>query len=114
MITIAIHLVGTTSDFRAQRTDSKQTNNNLVLSEDARADSQPQLEIYADDVKCTHGATVGSLNESMVFYLRSRGIPLEAARRHLTYAFAAEVIAEVSLAPVREELDRLVLERLHV
>jgi Fe-S cluster assembly protein SufD len=95
----------------AQKTDAKQTNRTLLLSETAKIDTKPQLEIFADDVKCTHGATVGSLNESMLFYLRSRGIPLESARRHLTYAFAAEVIAEVTLQPVREELDMLVRER---
>ncbi len=96
----------------AQKTDAKQTNRALLLSETAKIDTKPQLEIFADDVKCTHGATVGNLNDNMLFYLRSRGIPLDEARRHLTYAFAAEVIAEVTLAPVRNELDRLVLQRL--
>ena len=96
----------------AQKTDAKQTNRNLLLSEGARVDTKPQLEIFADDVKCTHGATVGRLDEVARFYARSRGLPAAAADRLLTYAFAAEVVDEVALAPVREELDRLVLERL--
>jgi Fe-S cluster assembly protein SufD len=96
----------------AQKTDAKQTNRNLLLSDTAKVDTKPQLEIFADDVKCTHGATVGFLDPSAQFYLRSRGIPADAARRLLTYAFAAEVVNEVALEPVRQELDRLVLERL--
>jgi Fe-S cluster assembly protein SufD len=96
----------------AQKTDAKQTNRNLLLSDGARVDTKPQLEIFADDVKCTHGATVGRLDDVALFYARSRGVPQEAAERLLTYAFAAEVIEEVALEPVRLELDRLVLERL--
>jgi Fe-S cluster assembly protein SufD len=96
----------------AQKTDAKQTNRNLLRSDLAKVDTKPQLEIFADDVKCTHGATVGRLDEVGLFYARSRGIPAEAAQRLLTYAFAAEVIDEVALEPVRLELDRLVLERL--
>ncbi|CAN5848792.1 Fe-S cluster assembly protein SufD [soil metagenome] len=96
----------------AQKTDAKQTNRNLLLSDLARVDTKPQLEIFADDVKCTHGATVGRLDEVALFYARSRGVPQEAAERLLTYAFAAEVIEEVALEPVRNELDRLVLDRL--
>ncbi|HKT60176.1 MAG TPA: Fe-S cluster assembly protein SufD [Gemmatimonadales bacterium] len=96
----------------AQKTDAKQTNRNLLLSDLARVDTKPQLEIFADDVKCTHGATVGRLDDIARFYARSRGIPAAAADRLLTYAFAAEVVDEVALLPVRQELDRLVLERL--
>ncbi len=96
----------------AQKTDAKQTNKNLLLSEDATADTKPQLEIYADDVKCTHGATVGQLNEEAVFYLRTRGIPEETARRMLIHAFAGEIIDRVRFEPVREELDKLVWDRL--
>ena len=96
----------------AQKTDAKQTNRNLVLSDHAKVDTKPQLEIFADDVKCTHGATVGRLDDAALFYARSRGVPQDAAERLLTYAFAAEVIEEVALEPVRNELDRLVLERL--
>jgi Fe-S cluster assembly protein SufD len=96
----------------AQKTNAKQTNRNLLLSDGARVDTKPQLEIFADDVKCTHGATVGRLDDMARFYARSRGIPAAAAERLLTYAFAAEVVDEVALAPVREELDRLVHQRL--
>jgi Fe-S cluster assembly protein SufD len=96
----------------AQKTDAKQTNRNLVLSDFAKVDTKPQLEIFADDVKCTHGATVGQLDEMALFYARSRGVPGSEARRLLTYAFAAEVTAEVALQPVREELERLVRDRL--
>jgi len=97
----------------AQKTDAKQTNRNLVLSDHAKVDTKPQLEIFADDVRCTHGATVGQLDEMALFYAQSRGLPAEEARRVLTYAFAAEVIDEVSLQPVRDELNRLVLRRLN-
>jgi Fe-S cluster assembly protein SufD len=96
----------------AQKTDAKQTNRNLLLSDKAKVDTKPQLEIFADDVKCTHGATVGRLDELALFYARSRGVPAEEAQRLLTYAFAAEVISEVALEPVRKELERLVRERL--
>lgn len=96
----------------AQKTDAKQTNRNLLLSDGARVDTKPQLEIFADDVKCTHGATVGRLDDIALFYARSRGVPAEEAQRLLTYAFAAEVIGEVALEPVRRELERLVKERL--
>ncbi len=96
----------------AQKTNAKQTNRNLLLSDGARVDTKPQLEIFADDVKCTHGATVGRLDDLALFYARSRGIPVRAAERLLTYAFAAEVIEEVALEPVRNELERLVRQRL--
>jgi Fe-S cluster assembly protein SufD len=96
----------------AQRTDSKQTNHNLVLSEQARADSQPQLEIYADDVKCTHGATLGPLDVKELFYLRSRGLDPEQARALLTYGFGAEILGRVRHAGVRDALDRLVRDAL--
>lgn len=96
----------------AQKTDAKQTNKNLLLSGQATVDTKPQLEIYADDVKCTHGATVGQLNPASIFYLRSRGIGQETARRMLIHAFAGEIIERVQSAPVREELNRLVWTRL--
>jgi Fe-S cluster assembly protein SufD len=96
----------------AQKTDAKQTNKNLLLSDDATADTKPQLEIYADDVKCTHGATVGQLNSESIFYLRARGIPEATARRMLIHAFAGEIVERVRCAPVREELDKLVWNRL--
>jgi Fe-S cluster assembly protein SufD len=96
----------------AQKTDSKQTNNNLLLSPDAHADSQPQLEIYADDVKCTHGSTVGPLDPKALFYLRSRGIGETEARRLMTYGFAAEILNRMDVAPLRAQLDRIVRARL--
>ena len=96
----------------AQKTDAKQTNKNLLLSDDASADTKPQLEIYADDVKCTHGATIGQLNKESVFYLRSRGIGPETARRMLIHAFAGEIIERIQHEPAREELDKLVWGRL--
>ncbi len=98
----------------AQKTDAKQTNRNLLLSDGAKVDTKPQLEIFADDVKCTHGATVGRIDEIAYYYLQSRGIPRSDAQRILTYAFAAEVVEEVAAAPVREALDRLVQERMGV
>jgi len=96
----------------AQKTDGKQTNRNLLLSDHARVDTKPQLEIFADDVKCTHGATVGRLDEVALFYLRSRGIGAEQARKLLTYAFAAEVLEEIPHATIRDRLERLVMARL--
>jgi Fe-S cluster assembly protein SufD len=96
----------------AQKTDAKQTNKNLLLSDDATADTKPQLEIYADDVKCTHGATIGQLNDESIFYLRARGIGRENARRMLIHAFAGEIIERVKCAPVREELDKIIWDRL--
>jgi Fe-S cluster assembly protein SufD len=96
----------------AQRTDSKQTNNNLLLSASARADSQPQLEIYADDVKCTHGATLGPIDPRAMFYLQSRGVPQEAARNLLTYGFGAEILNSVSIEELRAQLDTLLHQRL--
>jgi Fe-S cluster assembly protein SufD len=96
----------------AQKTDAKQTNKNLLLSDDATADTKPQLEIYADDVKCTHGATIGQMNEESIFYLRSRGIGLARARRMLIHAFAGEIIDRVKCVAAREELDRVVWDRL--
>lgn len=96
----------------AQKTDAKQTNKNLLLSNDATADTKPQLEIYADDVKCTHGATIGQLNDESIFYLRARGIGPDTARRMLIHAFAGEIIERVRHDAVREELDKIVWDRL--
>jgi Fe-S cluster assembly protein SufD len=96
----------------AQKTDAKQTNKNLLLSDEATANTKPQLEIYADDVKCTHGATVGQLNNESIFYLRSRGIGVETARRMLIHAFAGEIIERIRHEAAREELNRLVWDRL--
>jgi Fe-S cluster assembly protein SufD len=95
----------------AQKTNAKQTNRNLVLSENAVMDTKPQLEIFADDVKCTHGATVGQLNGEALFYLRSRGLGAAQARRLLIRAFADSVVERVTLAPVREHLEQLFTAR---
>lgn len=96
----------------AQKTDAKQSNRNLLLSRDAVASSNPQLEIYADDVKCTHGSTVGQLDEDAVFYLRSRGIGVEAARSLLTYAFASDIVERIKVEPVRRDLEEFLYARL--
>lgn len=96
----------------AQKTDAKQTSQGLLLSENAGIHAMPQLEIYADDVKCTHGATTGRLDEKAIFYARSRGIPEKAARALLTYAFASELIDLVPNDAVQEELRSLLKERL--
>ena len=95
----------------AQKTDGKQSNNNLLLSEGARIDTKPQLEIFADDVKCTHGATVGRLDETALFYMRSRGIGPAQAKRLLTYAFAADVLEKIELEPLKQALEAQVLAR---
>jgi len=96
----------------AQKTDSKQTNNNLLLSDDATINIKPQLEIYADDVKCTHGATVGRLDKDILFYLQARGISKEMARSILVYAFAGEIISRVKIEKLREELNEYLFTRL--
>jgi Fe-S cluster assembly protein SufD len=96
----------------AQKTDAKQSNRNLLLSSHAVANSNPQLEIFADDVKCTHGSTVGQLDEDAIFYLRSRGIGAEAARSLLTYAFASDVVERIKVDPVRKDLEELLFSRL--
>lgn len=96
----------------AQKTDSKQTNKNLILSEEALVNTNPQLEIYADDVKCTHGATIGQLDADALFYLRSRGIGLESARHLLTYAFAGDSINRIKIEPLRAELEKILFARL--
>lgn len=96
----------------AQQTDAQQVNNNLLLSRDAEVDAKPQLEIYADDVKCTHGATVGSLDPDMLFYLRSRGVGEGEARNLLTYAFANDILNRIKLEPVRLQLEEYLAGRL--
>ena len=95
----------------AQKTDGKQQNNNLLLSDSARVDTKPQLEIFADDVRCTHGATVGRLDETALFYMKSRGIASARARELLTYAFAADVLEKIEVAAIREELEEQTLRR---
>jgi Fe-S cluster assembly protein SufD len=96
----------------AQKTNAKQTNKNLLLSRDALVNSTPQLEIFADDVKCTHGATIGRLSDEALFYLRSRGVGEEAARAMLTYAFASDIVGTVKIKPLQCQLDLVLLARL--
>ena len=95
----------------AQKTDSAQSSRNLLLSSKAVVDTQPQLEIFADDVKCTHGATVGQLDSDEVFYLQSRGLSERVARNLLTYAFGADVINRIPVASLRRQLEQTVLEQ---
>jgi Fe-S cluster assembly protein SufD len=97
----------------AQKTDSKQSNKNLVLSEDATINTKPELQILADDVRCTHGATIGQLDADAVFYLQSRGIARQEARDLLTRAFAQEILEDIKVEGIRDRLDGLVWERLH-
>ena len=96
----------------AQKTSAQQTNKNLLLSRGAEIDSKPQLEILADDVKCSHGSTVGQIDEDALFYLRARGIDIGAAQALLMRAFAAEITSRISTAPLRERIDELLLARL--
>ena len=96
----------------AQQTDARQSNHNLLLSNEAEADAQPQLEIYADDVKCAHGCTVGRLDEEAMFYLRSRAIDAPTARNLLIHAFAADVLQRIRIASVRRDLEEQLIGRL--
>jgi Fe-S cluster assembly protein SufD len=96
----------------AQKTDAKQTNRNLLLDDDAQIDTKPQLEIYADDVKCTHGATIGQIEGNALFYLRSRGIDEREARRLLLEAFAGECFDRMKDGPARSYVESAVMERL--
>ena len=97
----------------AQKTDAMQTNKNLLLSNRARVDTKPQLEIFADDVKCAHGAAVGQLDPEELFYLQTRGLDTALARNLLTYGFAEEVIAKVKIESIRSQIDRAVLNQIH-
>ena len=95
----------------AQLTDSSQESRNLLLSDGARVDTKPQLEIFADDVKCAHGATVGQLDPEQLFYLKSRGLPDRVARNLLTYAFGASVIERIPVPSVVERLEQAVMKQ---
>jgi Fe-S cluster assembly protein SufD len=95
----------------AQQTDSAQSSRNLLLSSKAHIDTQPQLAIFADDVKCTHGATVGQLDSDELFYLQSRGLSETVARNLLTYAFGADIINRIPVASLRQQLEQTVLEQ---
>ncbi len=98
----------------AQKTDAKQTNRNLLLSEEALVDTKPQLEIHADDVKCTHGATIGQLDEDALFYLCSRGIGRDKARSLLVHAFASDIVERIPVEPIRTGLECELVTRLPV
>jgi Fe-S cluster assembly protein SufD len=98
----------------AQKTDGKQSNHALLLSETAKIDSKPQLEIFADDVKCTHGATVGRLDDLLLFYLKSRGVGREMARALLTYAFAAESLETIEVDALKDALEALAFQRFDI
>ena len=97
----------------AQKTDSKQTNKNLVLSDDAVIDTKPELQIFADDVRCTHGATIGQLDAEALFYLQSRGIGKSQARSLLTYAFAQDIIDRVKVPALKDRLEAVLYEKFH-
>jgi Fe-S cluster assembly protein SufD len=97
----------------AQKTDSKQTNKNLVLSDDAVINTKPELQILADDVRCTHGATIGQLDAESLFYLQSRGIGKNDARNLLTYAFAQDIVDRVKVPSLKESLERFLFEKFH-
>ena len=99
-------------DQDAQQTNAQQSNRNLVLSDDAVVNSNPQLEIFADDVRCTHGSTIGRLDEEAIFYLRTRGIGREEARRLLTLAFAGEILERIPVEAVRHRLETEIENRL--
>lgn len=96
----------------AQGTNAYQSNNNILMSEEAKMDTKPQLEIYADDVKCSHGATVGQIDENALFYLRSRGIDAREAKLMLMFGFAHEVVKNISIPALRERIDNLIMQRL--
>jgi Fe-S cluster assembly protein SufD len=97
----------------AQKTDSKQTNKNLVLSDDAVIDTKPELQILADDVRCTHGATIGQLDAEALFYLQSRGIGKSQARDVLTYAFAQDIIDRIKVPALKDHLEKVLFEKFH-
>lgn len=98
----------------AQKTNAYQQNNNILLNEGAKIDSKPQLEIFADDVKCSHGCTVGQLDEDSMFYLRARGISKEAAQGLLLYAFSNDAMQNIDIEPLRLKVSRLLAEKLEV
>jgi len=98
----------------AQKTDAKQTNKALLLTDDAQINTKPQLEIFADDVKCTHGAAIGQLDEDAMFYMRARGIDVDSARNMLIHAFAGQVLDGIESEAVRDLAVRLMEEKLNL
>lgn len=97
----------------AQKTNAYQSNKTILLSEEARIDTKPQLEIYADDVKCSHGATIGHLDETAYFYILSRGVPADLAKSMLIRAFADDVVGKINIEPLREQINHQIFEHLH-
>jgi Fe-S cluster assembly protein SufD len=97
----------------AQKTDSKQTNKNLVLSDNSVVNTKPELQIWADDVRCTHGATIGQLDAEALFYLQSRGIGRREARSLLTYAFAEDIVDRIKVESLRDSLEKVLFEKFH-
>ena len=114
----ALQRVGVPGLFRiivrpdAQKTNSRQTNHNLLLSETAIVDSKPTLEIHNDDVKCSHGSTIGQLDEEAMFYLRARGVSAADARKMLIYAFASEIVDRMKVEPVKETIRESMFQRI--
>ena len=96
----------------AQKTNAYQSNKNVLLSDAATVNTKPQLEIFADDVKCSHGCTVGKLDEEALFYLRARGVGEQAAKALLLYAFAGEILEKIELEPIRKYVEEQIAERL--
>lgn len=97
---------------KAQKTNAFQSNKNIVLTDTAKVYTKPQLEIWADDVKCSHGATTGQIDAEMLFYLRSRGIPAKQAKAMLMLAFANDVVEKIQIEPLKHYLEELIAERL--
>ena len=98
----------------AQKTDAFQANNNILLSDKATINTKPQLEIFADDVKCSHGCTIGQLDESAMFYLRSRGIPEKEARGLLMFAFSNNVLDSVKIPEIKNRITKIIANKLGV
>ena len=96
----------------AQKTNAYQSNKNVLLSDTATVNTKPQLEIFADDVKCSHGCTIGKLDEEALFYLRARGVGEQAAKALLLYAFAGEILEKIELEPIRKYAEAQIAERL--
>jgi Fe-S cluster assembly protein SufD len=101
-------------DQKAQKTNAFQANNNILLDDKATINSKPQLEIFADDVKCSHGCTIGQLDDEALFYLRSRGIPMKEARALLMYAFANNVLESVKIPELKKRINKIIAEKLGV
>ena len=98
----------------AQKTNAFQQNNNIILDDKAKVNTKPQLEIFADDVRCSHGCTIGQLDQEALFYLRSRGIPKKEAKALMTYAFANNVLESVQIPSLKKKINKLIANKLGV